>query len=565
MAQYSVSCSALSASIVAAGETVGAGPHVLGGTVSAAVALRFLAAAAIGDTTQKIKRCKLAAKVSSVTSTLTVNFDLWAAEYGAAITGAGDYGTAASNVSPIRVKLKRVLTTATLANDTFVASIPPRFVNRDTGSNGGFSDFEIRPDGAGTGLEELAIYGSGGTGQIVVTTDAYGTSTYVSGQIATLIIDAVTPAVELSENSFNEIAVRDGSYLAFDTETTRGLPVKGKYLLDMIDTDLDTYCENLFSEAVQRNRQRPGKAAVGKEGAGGSVNFHPTPEVWVKMLMGWFKVSSTTGSNPYTHSLVPANYKEVPSFTFVKKYGNNSMRNVYRGCMLGTLSLSARYGQLVTASCSIMGRQEWSYTHADAYGAQTPDEYVLSSTAAYDTNGVLSFNGCEVAIDGTTNYGTIPGFTITINNGIAEVEGLRRRRDITGHIVGGMTAEVSFELYFENDVLLRNFAACANLEDPWVAGSTLTFNAITFKLAGPAGATTQEIVFTIEKFLAMTIKKPIPGQDGAIILPVSGICTLGNNAVSNILTVTVMNSQASTIWNASTDTITVIPTAQLLP
>ena len=320
----------------------------------------------------------------------------------------------------------------------------------------------------------------------------------------------------------------------------------------------------MFSNAVQRNRQRPGKAAVGPEGAGGSFSFEPTPEVWVKLFRGWFKVSSTTGSNPYTHSLVPATYKEVPSFTFVKKYGNDHMRSVYRGCMLGSLTLSARYGQYVTASCTVLGRQEYNYTGFDSYGPSS-DEYILSSSAAYDSNGILSFNGVEVHVDSVANYGTIPGFTITINNGIDPTEGLRRRRDITGHTVGGMTAEISFELVFENDVLLRNFMAYNDLDDPWMAGSTLTFNRIDFKLAGPSGATTQEIVFTAEKFLATAVRKPITGSDGKITLSMSGMCTLGNNAVSNILTVTVLNSHAASFWTASTDPITVLPADALLP
>lgn len=563
MSTFSVTCHTSSAENNGSTVTATGGPYSIGGAAPQYHAhLRFQTNGVI-TSGHKIKRCKLGLKVATIVD-VGVAIDLWASEFGAAIA-VGDYGvTTFSNVSPVRARIGSAFATAPAVNDTVAIAIPPRFINRST-DNAGYSDFELRPTTAAVSTEENAIFGSSGTGTIVLTYDAYGrTATVASGEKPTLVIDTVSAAEEVAENTYNEIAVRDGSYLAFDIEPTRGYPVKAKYIVDLVDTDLEGQASNLFSNAVQRNRQRPGKAAVGPEGAGGSFSFEPTPEVWVKLLRGWFKVSTTTGANPYTHTLVPATYKEVPSFTFVKKYGNDHMRSVYRGCILGSLTISARYGQYVTASCSVLGRQEYNYTGFDSYGP-TSDEYLLNSAAAYDTNGILSFNGVEVHIDSVANYGTIPGFTITINNGIEPVEGLRRRRDITNHTIGGMTAEISFEMTFENDVLLRNFMAYTDLDDPWMAGATLTFNRIDFKLAGPAGVATQEIVFTAEKFLATTIRKPIQGSDGKITLALSGMCTLGNNAVSNILGVTVMNSHASTFWNASTDPITVLPADALLP
>lgn len=564
MSTFSITCHSTSAENSGAAVTATGGPYSIGGTAPAFHAhLRFATGSAI-TAGHKIKRCKLGVKVQAVVDA-AVAVDVWASEFGAAIT-TGDYGvTTFSNVSPVRARIGALFASTPLANETAVIAIPPRYINRSASVNSGYSDFELRPATTPVATEETTIFGSGSTGTIVLTYDAYGrTATVASGEKPTLVIDTVSAAQEVAENAYNEIAVRDGSYLAFDIEPTRGYPVKAKYIVDLVDTDLEGQASNLFSNAVQRNRQRPGKAAVGPEGAGGSFSFEPTPEVWVKLFRGWFKVSSTTGANPYTHTLVPASYKEVPSFTFVKKYGNDHMRSVYRGCILGSLTLSARFGQYVTGSCSVLGRQEYNYTGFDSYGP-TSDEYILSSAAAYDTNGILSFNGAEVHIDSVADYGIIPGFTITINNGVEPVEGLRRRRDITNHTIGGMTAEISFEMAFENDVLLRNFMAYTDLDDPWMAGSTLTFNRIDFKLAGPSGATTQEIVFTAEKFLATTIRKPIQGSDGKITLALSGMCTLGNNAVSNILTVTVLNSHTSTFWNASSDPITVLPEDALLP
>lgn len=568
MPSYTVPCHSTSATVTAAATTATGGPYTVGGASNSLVALRFQTASGVfGGATEKIKRCKLTIKLSGVSGG-GVNADVWAADYGAAITIA-DYAAFGDRVqtypatgSAAFARLKEIFDNTAVADDVFIVAFPPRFVNRDTNLNGGYTDVEIRSNEAIVGTESASIYGSGATGNATIIIGESGT-TYTSGQIPTLTIETLSTAGEISENEYNEIAVRDGSYVAFDTETDRGFPVKAKHMLDFIDTDMDGATENLFSEAVQSNRQRPGKTNVGREGAGGNVSFHLTPEVWCKLLRGWFKVSNTTGVNPYTHTLVPASYKEVPAFTFVRKFGNNGMRNVYRGCSLGTLTIEAGFNSLVRGSLSFLGRQEYNYTTPDAYGDD--DEYVLNSAAAYDTNATLSFNGAEVHIDGVANYGTIPRFTLTLNNGVSEIEGLRRRRDITGHIIGGFTSSIAFDIYFENDVLLRNFAAQAGLDDPWKAGTQIVFNRIDFKLAGPEGETEQEIVFTCEKLMVQTIRKPIGTAEGGIVLPVQGMATLGNNAVNNIMTITVLNSHPASFWNPSTDVITVLPAGTQLP
>lgn len=570
MPTYTIPCHSSSATVASGSATAGGGPYTMGGSGNSLIALRFQTATGItGGATEKIKRCKLAVKVSG-TFDVGCSADAWIADYGAAITNA-DYAAFGSRVatypttgSAAFAKLKEIFDNTATTDDVFIIAVPPRYINRNASLNSGYTDIELRSNAVISGNNETtSIYGSGATGNITLSFDAYGTASFVSGQIPTLTIVTLSPADEIDENEYNEIAVRDGSYVAFDIEDDRGFPVKGKYQLDFIDTDLDGGTENLFSEAAQANRQRPGKSTTGREGAAGSVSFHLTPENWMKLLRGWFKVSSTTGSDPYTHTLVPASYKEVPAFTFVRKFGNNGMRNVYRGCSLSTLTIEAGFNQLVRGSLSVMGRQEFNYTLPDAYGDD--DEYILNSAAGYDTNAPLSFNGAEVYIDSVVNYGTIPRFSLTFNNGVSEIEGLRRRRDITGHIIGGFTANVAFDIYFENDVLLRNFAAQAGLGDPWKAGTTITFNRIDLKLAGPDGASTQELVFTFEKLMVQTIRKPIGTAEGGILLPVAGLATLGNNSVNNIATVTVLNSHPASFWNASTDVITVLPEETQLP
>lgn len=565
---YTIDCHASSADSDGVTLTAGAGPYKIGGDpVYFAAQLRFQTSAAAIPITEKIKVAKLIVKVAVKTGSPPAAV-AYAADFGAAIA-VGDYGVtpAVSNTAPIRHKLQTIIPATAVVDDYGSISVPPRYINRDVAVNSGYSDFEIRPATTIATTEKFSIYGNGGTGGMSGIVIVGGEATPTSGQKPALYIRTVTPAEEIGQNEFNEIAVKDGSYLAFDTEADSawGYPVKAKYILDVIDMDFDTEAANLYSEAIQRNRQRPGKVAVGTDGAGGSASFEVTPEVWPKLLLGFMKLSgSVSGSNPYTATLVPGGYTEVKRFTFVKKYGNNHMRNVYRGCVLGSLSLSARYGQIVRASISVLGRQEYEYMTPDAYGAES-DEYILSSTAAYDGNGVCAFNMAEVYIDSVVNYGTIPGFTLTLNNSAAAVEGLRRRRDITGHIVGGFSAEISFELHFENDVMLRNFMATQSIKDPWQAGNTLVFNRIDFKLEGPAGDTTQEMVFTAEKFMATSVRKPIGGGEGPIILPVVGMCTLGQNTVSNIISMTIKNSHPSTYWDDSDDPITVIPEDALLP
>jgi len=554
---YAISCSATSAIITnTATVTAGAGPHALGGLNNAHGFLRF-------DTTSivdadLIKISKLSIKVSSIGVGTVPGIDVWASEFGAAID-AGDYNLAASNVSPIRAKIYQILAPAHIAGATGTVGIPSRFINA-----AGNSDFELRTQTTTTiAGDSTIIYGSGGTGQIVLTIDSDGIPTYVSGQIPTLNIQTLAPADGIDENAYDYIATGEGSYVAFDLETTRGYPVKGKYLMDFNTTDLDTEAVNIYSTALRRERQMPGKVVVGREGAGGSVAFEYTPERIWKLLLGWMKVSGTTGANPYTTTLIPAQSKEVKTFTVVKKYGNNQ-RNVYRGMVGSTLSLSARLDEIVSGSVSFMGRQEWIYTDPDSYGTAGADEYVLSSTAAYDTNPGLSFIGVEVDINSVANNGTIPNFDISLNNGAQEIRGLRRRRDITGHSVQGLSVDLSFSMYFRDDAQLKAFLSQATKNaSPYKASTTLEFQRIDLKLGGPLGETTQEVVFTITKFLATAVRKPISGT-GAVMLSISGSATI-DSSLGRTLTVTVMNSETAASWNASTDTITIMPAGQILP
>jgi hypothetical protein len=500
------------------------------------VHLRFVTSTLVDA--DRIMTASLTAKLSAVGST-PITVDAWASEFGAAIA-VGDYNVTASNVSPIRVKLKQIFSASSIANDVGTVTVPSRFVIKDT-ANSGFSDIELRP-------------GSDWTSDLNKVMTIHGPAA-ASADRPKLTVVTLTDAELLTTTVYRRHAIGADSWLAFAQETTPGTAVKGKVLLDMVSSSLQQNVENGYSRALTKRRARPVKIWIGRSGGGGSVEFEMTPEKWVQLLPGIMKRTGTTGSNPYTHTFKVGEMDDMKFFTFVQRLGD--FREVFAGCMLDSMEISVGMDSAVSISAGVIATDYYVY---DENSAGSSDEYILGSTAGYDSvaNSINAFTGVKAVIDSVDDPGFVQSVRVALRQNVQERRGLNRKRGPAGLFPLGFEVEVDFSMYFVNEAQFLKFLGNSAKEFPARTQKSIQLQQMDFKMAGALGATTQEITFSIPKMMFTAISKPI-NDEGAIMLDCSGLATYDDITQLSNLVVTILNSEASTVFDPSTDTITVLP------
>lgn len=526
-------------------------------------------------TTENVMLARLSFTLQAVPGTVgdRLAYNLYAADYGAAVADA-DWGTGGTPYAltndpassyGIRVLIDQLFAAGASAPavDTPVTMlVPTRFINTGTTVNSGNSDFELRPATTPTAGQTMTFHGP------TAANAAFKPFLY---------IESLNDTELRAQNRYRVKAVGAESYVAFSPEAYRGAPVKARVLLDARSTTLDVMADNLVDNSLNRNRVRPRKIAIGRSGAGGEILISVTPEKCVQLLPGLMKRSSTSGAGPYIHTFKPTTTDQIRTFTFVEKRG--SFRQVYPGCMISRLSFSAGLDEIVTCSVGLSARNEWMY---DENSAGNNDQYILASTAAYDTvaNSVLSFVGAQVSfgdIGGSliADQGLVQSCSIDIRQSVNECRGLNRQREVASHYALGFEADLSFTMYFENEWQYRKFINDASREFPTKPqiGTSIQFQQIEFSFAGALGVTTQEIKITAHKVLFSTVAKPV-GSDGAIMLECQGMAVYDDGAATANITVTVTNSEVSALFDTppvstgaagSVDPITVLPRGVTVP
>lgn len=472
---------------------------------------------------------------------------VWASAFDTTITYA-DYNQSASNsntAGTLRVQLSTTASpafsgTSSVASDVASVVIPSRYVTKGAG---GFADFELRPAVATTVGNNFVVYGPASA----------------VGDAPQLLITTITKTENDAQNAYRWQAVGAESYCAFDIETTAGTPVKAKTMLECTSNGLDSDAENLVSAAYSQNRARPRKVAVGQAGAGGSISFEFTPEKCWRLLPGLMKKTLTAdnGDGTYTHTFKAALSNEIVTYTFVSKVG--AFRFVYPGCMISSFNISAGLDRVVTGDIGVMARYEYMY---DYKAAGTNDEYILSGSAAYDsaTNGLLSFVGADVWFNDVQDRGLVQDFNLSLAQDVRARRGLARKRGVTSHFPGGFTASVSFNMYFENENRMRAFLGINDTDFPTGAEKNIIFEKLLFVCRG-AVEDDQVYEFEIPKVMYTTIRKPVNGE-GEVMLSCSGVAVYNESDLSNII-VRITNSEPGTVFDASTDTITVLPNTSI--
>lgn len=546
---------------VSAGTGSPAGSRMIAGTNVGAngnhLQLRFDTSTIPDDET--IVESRLIVTVSTAaTPAAGCDFDLWAAEFGTAITIA-DYNKAATNTgtgratngSPadpgaLRVKLGTIVAgnVALTLDQDIEAYIPSRFINAGTN---GRSDFEIRPSIAGvpTASQTFEIYGPAETTETTSIPRISGIS--------------LTDDELREQNTYRFVGVGAESWLAFGIEATPGTPVKPRSFLELRSTTLDGAAENLASTALNRGRSRPRKIAPGRSGAGGDFEFELTPERWTALLLGLMKRTGSTGpdgNGVYTHTFTNCLSNEITFFTFVQR--NGFIRQVFPGAIIGGLTINCSLDEIVTGSASVSARDEYLYDQESAGGVD--DDYLILASAGYDTveNAMLTFVGGIVKFDGVVDGRLVQNATVTFAQDVNERRGLNRKRSVDGHFALGFMVDISFSILFENEHQLRAFLGVTGRDFPFAAEKNVVFQEVELAFEGVLGEDKQELSINIPKLSYTVVRKPINGE-GQIILDCSGVAVYDPTSETNV-TVTLKNTENPAVaFAAGTEEITVLP------
>lgn len=521
-------------------------------------------------TTENVMTARISFTIQALPGTVgdRLAYNLFASDFGAAVVEA-DYNQALTNdptsAYGIRQLIDQVFAAGASAPaiDTPVTMlVPTRFINTGTTFNSGFSDFELRPKTVPT------------AGQIMT---FHGPTAATTGFRPFLYIETLNDTELRAQNRYRRKAIGAESYVAFAPENIQGAPVKARVLLDARSSSLDVLAENLVDYSLNRNRVRPRKIAIGRSGAGGEIPFSVTPEKCLQLLPGLMTRTGTTGVGPYVHTFKPTTTDNIRTFTFVQKEG--PFRMVYPGCMISRMSFAAGLDEIVSCSVGVEARNEWMY---DTNAAGNNDQYILASTAAYDTvtNSVLSFVGAQVSfgdVGGSliADQGLVQSCSVDIRQAVNECRGLNRQREVASHYALGFEAEINFTMYFQNEWQYRKFINDASREYPTrpQIGTSIQLQQIEFSFAGALGVATQEIKITAHKVLFSTVRKPI-GSEGAIMLECNGMAVFDDGAANANITVQITNGEVAALFDlpnvgdgspGSVDAISVLPRGVILP
>ena len=522
------------------------------------------------------------ARVKITAETRTTNganyiWHLWAANFTAGTPTLADYNQPFNNTRlstdlTLRVPLGALFAVGgTISTTQGVVAVPNRFIQK-----GGtlVSDFEVRPfSPTSTPLDTASgITLFGPDPAVTAANRPYMTFT------------AYTDAELTAQNPYRFMATGATAWLAFTRETTPGNALKGTVLLDVTNSSIDSQAVNLHGDSLNRQRSRPRKVTVGREGAAGSFNFLLTPEKWTRLLPGIVKyigtddVSASYGggnTGVVEHNFRVADITDIKTFTMIMRRG--TFRNVYPGAMIGSLTISANLDQIVTGSVEVHARSEWNY---DPDAAGINDANVLQGTAGYDTveNSNLSFAHAKVAfgpdISSLVTDRLVRNVTLSFSQDVQEKRSLMRTRSVAGHYPLSFTTSVSFELYFENEAQFRKYLGDSSRDFPFKPGYTIALQGMQFAISGLGGTlgyylndnqtARQEIIFTIPKMLYSVASKPVSGQD-AIMLSCQAVAVYdqttqtvsGNAGIENgSIMITVRNAEAATVFADITEDIT---------
>lgn len=157
--------------------------------------------------------------------------------------------------------------------------------------------------------------------------------------------------------------------------------------------------------------------SVHQEGANkvaGDIQVEVQPVgMWTifKHSLGRGFTAGPSGSGYYHHRILPSG--ALPEGLRVEVGRDVGGTFTYKGCKVNSLELSCSVGEPLKATFGLLGHSETASTGAPT----TPSATAISSTSPYN------FDQATVYIDGLSNSVEVSGFTLSVNNNLAEDKG----------------------------------------------------------------------------------------------------------------------------------------------
>jgi len=305
-----------------------------------------------------------------------------------------------------------------------------------------------------------------------------------------------------------------GTAATIAADTTFRVPFSGGNISPVRETDI-------FAETdASRDQGVPFVVTSGVEGS---------PEVGVRdnnvgaLLYAVLGADAVSGTTPnFTHTITPSN--TLPYFTFWKGL-SSTLWESYRDCQVGSMTLSAEAGGVLTASLGIQGLVPTRLT---------ADPSVGPPVIPMDTGALYTFNQVAVTLGGGATS-LIRSFELTIENNVSR----QQTDDIVPYDVVPGTREVtlSFDMIFEtlDEYNKFHYGGAAGT----TAANTIYTTSATFTFTH---GTNNEIAFNLPNIAYTELSpEPDPGGD-PIVVSVAATAVRGG---SPVVTATVKNQVAA--------------------
>lgn len=519
---------------------------VLGGANNDVALIRFDSSSI--TSTDRVLRAALLLTFSAVGAD-TPGVSVWMAKFGATIN-ASDARRSAAQPKVIGETFRMECGIAVADDEGAVASatvtIPTRHVTKGAS---GTTDFEIRAFKVSGGVR-VATSGAGETRTLTID------SASASRPKLTVVHCTEADILDGTARDYFPIGLGDEAYVAFGIEPGANKPVKATSFVDVMPgISLTQTDDKLFSAALRRARSGPYKWGDGLVSIGGGFSFELTAEVWTKLLLGIFELSSTSGSDPYTHVFKPTKGRSVDTFTIFRRLSEEYVQ-AYTGMGVNTLGFTANVGDFVRGSVDFVGMDSFLY---DQESIGDDDEMILSSGAGYDAGYPFTFSGINIEVNDSVDPGDANNLSVSIGNGLGAWYGFNNERTPNLVYAGPVAVGATFDMVFSNVELCMSYLSMGQSSGlPARSGKAIQTEKVEFIFAGPDGVANQMLKFEFPK--AIIAASPIStGSNAPNMLSCSLIGAHDSSAVSNIV-VTLVNGEVGTTFSAPTyDRLTVLP------
>lgn len=186
------------------------------------------------------------------------------------------------------------------------------------------------------------------------------------------------------------------SQIGYAVEATPGTYVAPTKTIEHVSESIKFNQERIESQGIKAGRRGgSGRWALGRSWVEGSVQHELSASTIGPILRNLMGAVSTTGSNPYTHTLTYGALSEGALTIQVGRPDLAGTVNVfsYLGCQITELSLSSKVGEISTLDFNVYGQKE------DTSQTLATPSYPAAWSPFTFAHGVLSLAAAEYEFD----------------------------------------------------------------------------------------------------------------------------------------------------------------------